>query len=536
MSAAWLIVLGAILFFIAYRYYGVFLEKQIFKVNPDNPTPAHALEDGIDYVPAKAPVLFGHHFASIAGAGPIVGPISAAVFGWLPVALWIVLGSIFVGGVHDFGSLLASVRHEGKSIGQIVLKNVGKRGQVLFLLFSWLALVLVVAVFSILVMQTFVAVPAVATTSLLFMVLAVGFGLAVYRYAVPLRQATVIGVILLFLCVWLGIEFPLVLSSTGWILIIMVYIFVASVLPVWILLQPRDYLNSFLLYATVIAGALGLIIGRPPIQLPAFTSFYTKAGGYLFPMLFITVACGAVSGFHSLVSSGTSSKQVDNERDTKFIGYGAMLVEGLVALLALATVGILTTQGYAETLQKMGGPSGLYAAGIGHFMSYLGIPVTFGTTFGALALNAFCLTSLDTATRLGRYAFEEFFTDRVPALANRYIATIVTVAFAGALALSGQWQKIWPIFGASNQLLAGLSLLAVSVWLLTLGSSNKPTVIPMVFMFCATLAGLVLQAKANLIAAKPNYLLGLTAVALVILAIFLIIEAGRVLFKPKSVC
>ena len=534
MSVTWLVVVGAILFWIAYRVYGTYLEKEILKVNPDRPTPAHTMKDGVDYVPTKAAVLLGHHFASIAGAGPIVGPISAAVFGWVPVALWIVLGSIFVGGVHDFTSLLASVRHEGKTIGYIIRQNVGKRGQTLFLLFSWLALVLVVAVFTILVMQTFVAVPAVATTSLLFIALAVFFGTAVYRRGVALGPATVVGVVLLFICVYLGVLFPITASSTTWIYLILVYIVLASVLPVWILLQPRDYLNSFLLYATLIAGVLGLLIGRPAIELPAFTTFYTKAGGYLFPMLFITVACGAISGFHSLVSSGTSSKQVDNERDTKLVGYGAMLIEGVVALLALSTAAILSSQGYADTLAKMGGPTGLYAAGIGKFLSYLGIPVAFGTTFGALALNAFCLTSLDTATRLGRYAFEEFFADKVPALSNRWAGTLVTVFFAGLLALSGQWRAIWPMFGASNQLLAGLSLLAVSVWLLKLGSSNTPTVLPMLFMFAATITGLVLLANSNLAAAKPNYVLGLTAIALLILAVFLIIEAGRVLLKPKG--
>ncbi|MCR4398902.1 MAG: carbon starvation protein A, partial [Firmicutes bacterium] len=293
-------------------------------------------------------------------------------------------------------------------------------------------------------------------------------------------------------------------------------------------------LNSFLLYTSLIGGVIGLVIGNPSIQLPAFTSFYTKAGGYLFPMLFITVACGAISGFHSLVSSGTTAKQVSNERDTRMIGYGAMLIEGLVALVALGTAAILTTEGYADRLAKMGGPTGLYAAGIGQFLGYLGIPVAFGTTFGALALNAFCLTSLDTATRLGRYAFEEFFKERVPALANRHVATIVTVVLAGVLALSGQWKAIWPIFGASNQLLAGLSLLAASVWLAKIGSDNKATVLPMIFMCVATITGLVILARTHLGAAKPNYVLGLTSCVLLVLAVFLIWEAGRVLLKPKG--
>ncbi|NPV70583.1 MAG: carbon starvation protein A [Firmicutes bacterium] len=534
MSVAWIIFVGLAFYVVAYKVYGDYLEKKVLKCNGDMPTPAQTINDGVDYVPTKAPVLMGHHFASIAGAGPIVGPVSAAVFGWVPVALWVIFGSIFVGGVHDFAALVSSIRHEGKSIGQVILRNVGKRGQTLFLLFSYLALVLVVAVFTILVMQTFVAVPAVATTSILFMALAVGFGMAVYRYNVRLGTATIVGVILLFTCVFLGVEFPFVLDKTTWIYLILFYVYLASVLPVWILLQPRDYLNSFLLYASLIAGVTGVLIGHPNIQYPAFTSFYTKAGGYLFPMLFITVACGAVSGFHSLVSSGTTAKQVANERDTKVIGYGAMLIEGLVALLALSTVAYLTQQGYAEGLAKMGGPTGLYAAGIGHFMSFLGVPVALGTTFGALALNAFCLTSLDTATRLARYSFEEFFGDKVPFLANKHVATLVTVALAGTLALSGRWSAIWPIFGASNQLLAGLALLAASVWLMKIGSDNKATVFPMLFMFVVTVSGLVLLVRNNLLAEKPNYVLGLTAVALLILAVFLIIEAGRQLVKPKE--
>lgn len=526
-----MVVVGGILLFIGYVFYGRYLSEKVLKLDPNEKTPAHTLYDNVDYVPTPAPILMGHHFASIAGAGPITGPVAAAVFGWLPVFLWVVLGGIFVGGVHDFTSLVASVRHEGKSIGEIVRRHIGERGQFLFLCFSYLALVLVVAVFTILVVQTFVAVPPVSTTSILFMVLAVLFGLSVYRAKMPLGPATVVGVILLFTCVWLGLLFPIKASAVFWTYFCLVYIFLAATLPVWILLQPRDYLNSFLLYASLIGGLIGLIIGNPTLEYPAFISFKSSSG-YLFPMLFVTVACGAVSGFHSLVSSGTTAKQLANEKDARIIGYGAMLIESLVALLALATVAYLTKEGYGKVLKEMGGPTGLYAAGMGKFLNYLGIPVMVGTTFGALALNAFCLTSLDTATRLARYAFEEFFSTRIPALANRWLATLITVVLAGALALSGKWSEIWPIFGASNQLLAALALLSVSVWLAGLGRDTRPTLYPMVFMLAVTLTALGFLVKANL--AKGNLVLGIPGLLLFVLAIFLVVEAVGTLNKIKK--
>ncbi|NLY51063.1 MAG: carbon starvation protein A [Firmicutes bacterium] len=531
MSTTVMVVFGGIMLFIGYVFYGRYVAEKVLKLDANAKTPAHTMHDGVDYVPAPAPVLLGHHFASIAGAGPITGPVAAAVFGWVPVFLWVVIGSIFFGGVHDLTALVASVRHEGKSIGEIVRRHIGERGQLLFLGFSYLALVLVVAVFTILVVNTFVSVPAVATTSILFMVLAVAFGLAIYRYNVPLGVGTVVGVILLFLCVFIGVQFPLQASAKFWTYFTLVYIFVAATLPVWILLQPRDYLNSFLLYASLIGALLGLLIGNPSLQYPAFTSFKTS-GGLLFPMLFVTVACGAISGFHSLVSSGTTAKQLANERDARMVGYGAMLIEGLLALVALATVAFLTKEGYTKTLAEMGGPTGLFAAGVGQFMNYYGVPVAFGTTFGALALNAFCLTSLDTATRLARYAWEEFFATRIPSLANKYLGTLITVLLAGALALSGKWSEIWPIFGSSNQLLAGLALLAVSVWLAKLGRDNRVTFYPMIFMVVATLTALVFLIRDNLV--KGNLVLGIPGILLFVLAIFLVIEATNTLSRIKK--
>ena len=531
MSTTLMVVIGAIILFVGYVFYGKYLSEKVLCLDAKAKTPAETLYDGIDYVPTPAPVLLGHHFASIAGAGPITGPIAAAAFGWLPVFLWIVIGSVFFGGVHDFTALVASVRHEGKSIGEVVRAHIGEKGQFFFLCFSYLALVLVVAVFTILVVQTFVAVPAVATTSILFMILAVAFGMAVYRYKAPLGISTVIGVILLFLCVWLGVQYPLNASPTFWTWFCLIYIFFASILPVWILLQPRDYLNSFLLYASLIGALLGLILGNPSLEFPAFITF-NAASGPLFPMLFVTVACGAISGFHSLVSSGTTAKQLANEKDAKLIGYGAMLIEGLLALVALATVAYLTKDGYASALKDLGGPTGVFSTGVGRFMSHFGIPIAFGTTFGALSVNAFCLTSLDTATRLGRYVWEEFFSTRVPGLANKYLGTLVTVILAGALALSGSWSQIWPIFGSANQLLAALALLSVSVWLASLKRDNRATLYPMFFMFAATMTALVFLIKGNL--AKGNLVLGIPGIFLFVLAIFLVVEAVNVLAKMKK--
>lgn len=526
MSVTLIVLTGAVIFLIGYAYYGKYLAEKVLRLDPKAKTPAEEINDGVDYVPTHPAVLLGHHFASIAGAGPIVGPITAAVFGWVPVALWIVLGSLFAGGVHDFVALVTSVRHGGKSIGEVIRKNIGERGQSYFLIFTWFALILVIAVFTILAVQVFVAIPAVATTAMLFMVLAVLFGLAVYRFKAPLGISTIVEVALLLACVWLGVQMPCKLPSTTWTIIMLVYIFIASVAPVWILLQPRDYLNSFLLYASLIGALVGLIIGNPKLEYPAFTSF--KVGtDTLFPMLFVTVACGAISGFHSLVSSGTSSKQLAKEPDARLVGYGAMLIEGVLALVALATVAILTKDGYAKALKDFGGPTGVFAAGVGRFMNYFGVPVAFGTTFGALTLNAFVLTTLDTATRLARYAWEEFFSTRVPALANRWLATAAAVIAGGGLALSGQYSKIWPIFGSSNQLLAALALLAGTVWLARLGRNYRVTLYPMVFMFAVTLTALALITVRNFAAA--NYVLGIPGLLLFVMAVFLVAETIRVL-------
>ncbi len=528
MNSLFLVAISIIVFSIAYVTYGSWLCKQ-WGVDPKRKTPAHTMSDGVDYVPASAPVLLGHHFASIAGAGPIVGPIVAAIFGWIPVMLWIIFGGIFFGGVQDFGSLFASIRHDGKSVGQIIEANIGKTGKRLFAIFAWLTLLLVVAAFVNVVANTFVSVPQAATASILFIMLAVFFGFAVYRRGVSLTIGSIIGVILLFACIWIGMNAPLVLSKTTWIVLILGYIFIASVTPVWILLQPRDYLNSFLLYAMIGGAVMGLLMYRPELQLTAFGGF-NVGGTYMFPMLFVMVACGAISGFHSLVGSGTSSKQITNERDAKVIGYGGMLIECVLAVIALITAAYIGGDKLKELLAA-GGPVNVFSDGVGTFMTAIGIPMSVGKPFVALAISAFALTSLDTATRLARFIFQEFFEDETKEVqsvmaTNRYISTAITVVLGGMLAVAG-WKKVWPLFGAANQLLAALALLALAAWLANSGKNNKMFIYPMVFMFAVTLTALALLIKTNI--ASGNLILVGFAIALLILALILIQQAYKVL-------
>ncbi len=534
MPASILLIVALILFFIGYVWYGRFLMRK-FDIDPKRPTPAHTQQDGVDYVPAKAPVLLGHHFASIAGAGPILGPIYGAIFGWIPVFLWIVIGSIFVGGMHDFSALVASIRHGGKSIGEVIEDHIGKSGKRLFLVFTWFMLILVIAVFMKAVASTFIKTPSAATSSILFIILAVFFGLSIYRLRLPLWMPTIVGVALLFGCVLLGIRFPLSLSYNLWIYLLLIYIFIASVTPVWILLQPRDYLNSFLLYFILLGGVVGIFVVNPRITFPAYTQFETNLG-LLFPILFVTVACGAISGFHSLISSGTTSKQLNTEGDARMVGYGSMLIEGILAIIALITAVTIIKGDYHHLITKEGGgPIGIFSSGVGSFISILGIPLQSGITFAALSISAFAMTSLDTATRLGRFTFQEFFEKegKMNFLArNRYIGTLITVLFSGFFAFSGTSDTIWPLFGSANQLLAAISLLAVTVWLAELKKKTLFIKIPMVFMFCVTL-----MALGNLIhknASVQNYPLLLISILLFIIAIVLIVEASKSLMKSKQ--
>lgn len=594
MTAVIILVVAIILFIIAYRTYGTFIARRLDLSNK-NITPAHTKNDGVDYVPAKPPVLLGHHFASIAGAGPIVGPIMASVFGWIPVVLWIVIGGIFFGAMHDFTTLVASARHEGKSIGVVIEKYIGRTGKILFMIFTWFTLILVMAVFARLVATTFVVNPAVASASLLFIMVALVFGVAVYRRKLPLAICSIIGVVVIFLCINLGMRFPLtvypmfldqpvktelvtqvdageipaisdittakayfsaqnnetVLTALNqaekkafdfWIYVLLIYIFIAATAPVWVLLQPRDYLNSFLLYGLLGLGVVGVFFARPEIHLPTAVATTDQLGA-IFPILFITVACGAISGFHSLVSSGTTAKQLDRESDAKPIGYGGMLIESVLAILALLAAASLFQDRFAE-LYATRKFVPMFSEGIGGFISaipVLGISKQSAVTFSALAVSAFALTSLDTCTRLARFVFQEFFetpakktvaAPKKSILSNRFLGTGISILAAYLFIISGTATTIWPIFGSANQLLAALALLAVSTWLAHMKKKNWFVVIPMIFMFVVTLTALVSMALNKF--GSGHYILGTVSVLLLVVAIFLVIQGTRTLLFKRQ--
>lgn len=554
MSSIVLILLAIAIFVVAYLTYGRYLAKQ-WGIDPKQSTPAHEMADGVDYCPAKTPVLMGHHFSSIAGAGPINGPIQAAFFGWIPVFLWIVIGGIFFGAVQDFGSIFVSIRHKGKSLGEVIEENIGHRCKVLFTVFAWLVLLLVIAAFADIVASSFTGSAAngsVATASMLFIPLAIGFGFFVYRKNAPMAVASVIGVLLLAACVGIGLAFPITLSKNFWIGFVFVYVMIASVTPVWILLQPRDYLSSFLLYFMIIAAVVGIIGANPVVQTPAFIGF-SVGGQYLFPTLFITVACGAVSGFHSLIGSGTTSKQLDNEKDALAIGYGSMLIECVLAVISLIAIASLSADGSQAFVKEALGletisPTIIFGTAISGFFAKMGLgqsAVNATYTIICLAVSCFCLTSLDTATRLGRFMFQELFAgkgEQKNILSNMYVATVITAFFGFVLCLAG-YAKVWPLFGACNQLVAVPAFLAVAVFLAKKGKNNKMLYFPMIFMLCATLSSLVLTFKSNMLAITGSeagvsiftpVLQNVIIVPIVILAVVLVIEGGKVLIATEK--
>jgi len=560
VSGLVILVAAIICFIVAYATYGSWLAKQ-WGVDPSRETPAHTMEDGVDYIPAKAPVLLGHHFASIAGVAPINGPIQAAVFGWVPVLLWIVLGGIFFGAVQDFSSIFVSIRHGGKSLGEVLEENVGHKCKVLFTVFAWLVLLLVVAAFADVVAGTFAgytivdgakvynqANGSVATASMLFIPLAILFGFMVYRKNAPLVISTVVGVVLLGVCIFVGLKCPIYMSKTFWLIFVFIYIMVASVTPVWILLQPRDYLNSFLLYFMIIAATIGIVGTNPTVQLQPVTSWKLANGQTIFPYLFVTIACGAISGFHSLIGSGTTAKQLDNEKDAKMIGYGSMLIECFLAVIALIAVGSLCADGnYA----KIGTPPVVFATAIKQFFINFGFgEAAADTTYTvvSLAISAFALTSLDTATRLGRFMFQELFAapeGKTPTaiqkpLSNMYVATLVTVVLGGILCFVG-YANLWPLFGACNQLVAVPCFLGVSVWLAKQKRNNKMLFFPMIFMLCVCLSSLVLSFKGNLakFSAGTGVFMneGLQCIIIVpifVLAVILVIDGLKVLVAAEK--
>jgi carbon starvation protein len=535
-----ILLIAVAAFVLAYIIYGRFLTKR-YEIDDSRQTPSHTDYDGIDRVPANKAVLLGHHFSSIAGAGPVVGPIIASIaFGWLPALLWILFGAIFIGGVHDFSALVASIRHKARSIAEIAKEYMSPLAYNLFLLFIWLALVYVLTVFADMTAGTFVEDGGVATTSLLFIVLAIGFGASVYRLKLSVFKASLIFVPLVFFSVWLGQQIPIskelvpkIISNDPaktWDIVLILYCFIASTTPVWILLQPRDYLSSFLLYASVLGGFVGILLGGLSIQYPYFINWSNEQLGSLFPILFITIACGACSGFHATVASGTTSKQINKESDAKLIGYGAMLIEGLVGVIALSTVAMLAKDN--ELTGKA--PLVIYGTGMGRFLHVFGISEKLGYSFGLLALSTFILTTLDTATRLGRYVFEEFF--RLKNVKSRYVSTLATLVLPAIFVLitledsSGKpipaWKAIWPVFGATNQLLAGLVLLVIAVWLKKTGKKSTFVLIPMFFMNIMTIWALVL-----LLFQYKFSLIGIIAGILLLLAIVLIFEACRIFKK-----
>lgn len=569
MNSLLLLIVCIAILVVGYIFYGGWLCRQWGVGDSKKPTPAHEMEDGVDYVPAKAPVLMGHHFSSIAGAGPITGPIGAAMFGWVPVVLWILVGGIFFGGVHDFGALFASIRHKGQSIGEIISTNMSKKAKMLFTIFAYLTLILVVAAFASIVATTFGAVvddagaidraasatnASVAMVSLLFIVIAIVFGFMVYRRNASMAVSTILGVVAIALCMVIGMNFhPIYLTTNTWMIIVGIYIAIASVTPVWILLQPRDYLSSFLLYAMLAVALVGVIISHAGMGggdgLAAFNGFAVDNGNgmqYLFPVLFTTVACGAISGFHSLVSSGTTSKQLDKETDAKPIAYGGMLLECVLAVITVCAINFAYKNGITS------GATAIFAGGISQM--YGGVfgegVVRVLNTLLVLTYSAFCLTSLDTATRLARFMFQEFFLEPgqtvddikdgwKKTLVNPYVATIITVILGIALGMTG-YSKIWGLFGAANQLLAGIGLLAVATWLGNVGKNNKMFLLPMGFMIIVTICSLCVTVKnqIGIISAGGAdwgpYAQAILAVILIILAVVLVIEGIQTLSRQKK--
>jgi carbon starvation protein len=556
VNALFLALLCAAAFLLAYRVYGGWLRRSLLRVVDDEPTPSHELTDGVDYVPARRSVLFGHHFASIAGLGPILGPAIAVIWGWLPAVLWIVFGTIFIGGVHDFATLVLSLRNRGRSIGDITRDVVGPRARILFLLVIYFLMSLAMGVFVLVIATLFTPAgapgarpasshPEAVIPVLVILIVAVGMGVALYKGKAPFGWVTVIGVALSFVGLAWGHRIEVTLfDATPWIWILLAYAFLASVLPVWLLLQPRDYLNSFQLYAGMALMLAGLAVSHPAVVAPAFNHEAADLPA-IFPFLFITVACGAISGFHCLVSSGTTAKQIDRACDAQAIGYGGMATEGMLAILAVlaCTAGIATTEQwhvhYASWTQAGGlGPKiGAFVSGTGAFLAAVGIPRTAGTAFAAVVVVSFALTTLDSATRLLRYNIEEigrstgagFLTNRYTAAA----AAVVSIAAFAFLRIGGKPAGIvlWELFGTTNQLLGSLALLTVAVWLARLRRPTRAVLVPMVFLFAMTLTAMV--TKIAEFRAREAWHVFAFGLLLLVLAVWLVVEGSISLWRVR---
>lgn len=524
MNAATVSLAVFAFFFAGYRFYARLVEKQ-FDIDPNRATPAHTEYDGVDFVPARHwLVLFGHHFSSIAGAAPVVGPILAlSIWGWGPAVVWILLGVVFIGGVHDYCSLMISVKNKGVSIADITEETVSRHSRYVFLWFVWLTLILIISVFVYICAKTLAVKPEIAAPSLGLIPVAIIAGLCMYKLKMNQNIIAAAGLLCLVGLIFLGRAFPVNIGGnavTRWSVVLLVYSFIASVTPVQVLLQPRDFISAYLLVFGLLFGYLGIFITRPAIEFPMFLGWSRNGFLPMWPVLFVTIACGAISGFHSLVASGTTSKQMATESWGKRVGYGGMVAEGLVAVLALMVVACTFKEAgsLSQVLEKGAGPIGAFGAGYGSITnSILG---TFGGVFAVIILNAFILTTLDTATRIGRYLTQELFN-----IKNRYAATIIVVALSGWLGLSGEWNEIWPIFGAANQLIAALALIVITSYFLSKSKHIRYTLLPAVFMLVTTMGALAFKIKEYLSGDKGILLF--FAIALLLLAVFVFYEALR---------
>lgn len=536
-----------------YFIYGRWLVR-LWGVDPNARTPAYVHEDGNDYVPSSKFTVFAHQFSSITGAGPVTGPIIAAMFGWAPVMLWLMIGGIFFGAVQDFTALYASVKNEGKSMGMLIEQYIGKTGKKMFLLFSWLFTLLVTAAFADIVASTFngfkadggLATPnaAAASISMLYIVVAIAFGYFLKKCPLAEGPKLAVAIVLMIAMLWAGIEYPLYYDKTTWLYVVFAYMFMAAVMPMWLLMEPRDYLSVFLLLGMIASGVIGVIFTNPSIELPAFNGFVVN-GQPLFPILFITIACGAVSGFHSLVSSGTSSKTVSNEKDMLFIGYGSMLIESILAVVSLIVVGAAATGG----VMPKGTPFQIFAGAVGGFMGMFGLSAHVATCVITMCVSALALTTLDSVGRIGRMCFQELFTSGKPeemsglqkVLTNKYFATVITLFFGYLLCLGG-YMNVWPLFGAANQLCAALVFISLSVFLKVTGRQGWMLYVPMGFMFAATMSALAMSIYGivnKLVTGAPFGMLtdGLqlvVAIALIILALLIATNGLKTLCGRKA--
>ena len=560
MNTLVIVLIAAVCLLAGYILYGRWLANK-WGVDPKAKTPACAMEDGQDYVPTDGWTVFAHQFSSIAGAGPVTGAIQAAGFGWLPVLLWVILGGIFFGAVTDFGALYASVKNEGKSMGLLIETYIGKTGRKLFLLFCWLFTLIVIAAFADMVAGTFNAYtvkdgvtalsPAAQTNgaagsiSLLFIVFAMVFGLIQKKLHLTGWKETAVGLACTAAAFAIGMAFPLTAGKETWSYLTFAYIFMAAVLPMWFLMQPRDYMTTFMFAGMIIGAVVGLAVAHPSMNLPVYTGFRNEQMGDMFPILFVTVACGAVSGFHSLVSSGTSSKTISNERDMLKVGYGAMVLESLLAVLALCVAGAAAS---ADGTPAAGTPFQIFSAGVAGFLEMFGIPVYAAQCFMTMCVSALALTSLDSVARIGRMSFQELFsTDDMKyaeewrkVLCNKYFATVVTLACGFILTKIG-YANIWPLFGSANQLLSGLVLITLCVFLKVTQRENRTLLIPLVIMLCVTFTALIERSIAlvNAFGAGTAVFMveGLQliiAALLMVLGVIIVYTSGRELFQKKA--